>query len=136
MRENKPDKSKTRVLLQDIGDIIRLSFLTLLILFLGALLWQAFSPILVGSWFSLDWFMWVVVTLGVLSVFLPRREGEEDRETGERRLSWKDYLLAIGFGTAAGLAMYIIWQGRLSNIISILTGLLVVALSLIMLRRS
>ena len=127
-------------LLTGLGEVIRLAAFLLLVTFLIILFWHVISPLSVETRLMLDYLLLAVITLWVLSFLLLGGKGETEEvaeeETARRSALWKDFTLAVVLGAAAGsVAWYNLMETRLGSVIAGLTGLLVVAFSLVYRRR-
>ena len=133
---NKINPQKFKGFITNLGDIIRLSFGLLLVVFLVILVWHAISPISVQTRVSLDYFLLTVITFAILSFLLPRAEEAESEVVVRRRPLWVDIALSFTFAIVVGFAAwYSLRDTRLAVIIASITGLLAMMFPLLYLRR-
>ena len=133
---NKTNPSKFKRLITNLGDIIRLSFGLLLVVFLVILVWHAISPFSVQARVSLDYFLLAAIAFAILSFSLPRAEEAESEVVVRRGPLWGDIALSLSFAAVVGFAVwYSLREVRLAPFIAVASGLLATMFSLIYWRR-
>lgn len=124
MRFNLTDKEEKFV--EHLRPIFSYVFQTLLVLFLVTLLLREFYPEFINTRISVNWFMFVVILFGVLSILIPVKERRL-----EKGFVKKDWYLIFGLGVL-GMVLLMLKLGSLGwigYVISVLGGAIIVLLS-------
>lgn len=132
--DNHPQKEKLnyKSLLRIFLNIVKEFFIFALILYLILFILESFFPGFVSNNFSLNYILYVVIGLGIISAFAPE-ESEEDKSKEKPKVV--DYFLAVFLGVIGGILIY--YKIEIDPILRILTavlaGVLIIGVSLTLL---
>jgi len=110
------------------------TFQIILFIFLITLLIHEFKPLYVEHYISLDYFLIIMIALGVLAILFKPEKSPEYEQPGE--LTKKDYI----FIAIAGIVgAFIVWYrlmdiGWVSYLIGAMSGILIITLSILMIK--
>lgn len=110
-------------------------FQGVLVLFLVLLLLETIKEGLIPGWLDLNYLMGLVIFFGVVTVLFPPPEEKPWKKRGKEEITKKDYILIGVLGIMGGA---IVWYktkeiGWISYGISIISGILIVLLSILIL---
>ena len=118
---------KEEKILEYVRYIFSYVFQILLFLFLITLLLQQFYPGEVKSYININWFMFIVILFGAVSILFPAKQITKK----DSKINYKDLIFIAILGVLGGIIIFLKIKnlGLIGIIISILGGLIIIILS-------
>ncbi len=122
--------TRQEYVLEHFREIFNDVFKVLLFVFLITLLVREFYPTFINSRININWFMFVVIVFGAISILFPPKYKEEKRRE-QKKLRLIDIIFIVAGGILGGVIIFLKLRdlGWIGYVISALGALIIIILS-------